>query len=278
MLPELFDTVLGAAWLAWLFFTALFLPVVLQLSLLFFAGWALFKLADYVSSILFTLLDLIGTPLHELAHAFASLITLCGVAAVKLHRDEVSTGFVQHKRWNPVGRIVAPVAPLFVGVLVLWLTAVYIIPGFEVPAIPPPQFDLESAASLGTVLRGTLDFLTQILLTAYQQLPDLQWDNWRTYAGLYIALSVGIGIAPSKADRRILGGGLVLAGFLAFALFVLLYLLGDAQTTFVALQEALWPALIKFSIAVTTAFVLASLGVLIFLPLYLLKMAREGGE
>lgn len=278
MLPELLDIVLGAAWLAWLFFTGLFLPVVLQLFLLFFAGWALFRLAYRAWSTIARLLSLIGTPLHELAHALGSLITLCGVAAIKLHSDEAGVASVWPKRWNPVGQIVGSLAPLFVGVLVLWLTAVYIIPGFEVPDIPPPQFDLESAASLGTVLRETLDFLAQILLTAYQKLPDLQWDNWRTYVGLYIALSVGIGIAPSRADLGILLGGLFTAGVLIFGLLVLLYLSGDALTTFAALQEALWPSLIKFSIAVTTAFVLASLGVLIFLPLYLLKMARQASE
>ena len=278
MPPELLDTAAGALRLALLFFTALFLPVVLQLSLLFLAGWALFRLADRVSSILFTLLELIGGPLHELAHALATLLTLCGVAAVKLHRDKVSTGFVQHKRWNPVGRIVAPLAPLFAGVLVLWLVSAYIIPGFEVPAIPPPQFDLESAASLGTVIREILDYLVQFLLAIYQKLPGLQWDNWRTYAGLYIALSVGIGVAPSKADRSILGRGLLVAGFAFFALFVLLYLSGDAQAAFATFHEALWPSLIRFSTAVTTAFVMASLGVLIFLPLYLLKMARKNAE
>ena len=278
MPPELLDTAAGALRLALLFFTALFLPVVLQLSLLFLAGWALFRLADRVSSILFTLLELIGGPLHELAHALATLLTLCGVAAVKLHRDKVSTGFVQHKRWNPVGRIVAPLAPLFAGVLVLWLVSAYIIPGFEVPAIPPPQFDLESAASLGTVIREILDYLVQFLLAIYQKLPGLQWDNWRTYAGLYIALSVGIGIAPSRTDVGIWLGGLLTAGVVIFGLFVVLYLLGDAQTTFAALHEALWPALIKFSTAITTAFVLASLGVLIFLPLYLLKPPRENAE
>ena len=275
MLPELLDTVFGAVHLAGLFFIALFLPVVLQLFLLFFAGWALFRLAHRAWSAIARLLSLIGTPLHELAHALGSIITLCGVAAIKLHSDEAGVASVWPKRWNPLGQIVGSLAPLFVGVLVLWLTAVYIIPGFEVPAIALPQFDLESAASLGTVLRETLDFLAQILLTAYQKLPDLQWDNWRTYAGLYIALSVGIGIAPSRADFGILLGGLFTAGVLIFGLFVLLYLSGDAPTTFAALQETLWPSLIKFSIAVTTAFVLASLGVLIFLPLYLLKIARE---
>jgi len=171
-----------------------------------------------------------------------------------------------------------PSVSCVVGVLVLWLTAAYIIPGFEAPTIPPPQLDLESAASFGTVLRETMDYLAQFLQTAYQKLPGLQWDSWRTYVGLYIAFSAGIGIAPSSADLRILIGALPVAILLILGLFALLYLSGDVEATFVTLQQALWPALLKFSTAVTTAFVLASLGVLIFLPLRLLQKAREGAE
>jgi hypothetical protein len=66
-----------------------------------------------------------------------------------------------------------------------------------------------------------------------------------------------------------------LAVLLIFALFIWLQVSGDAQATFATLQEALWPPLLKFATAVTTAFVLASLGILIFLPLRLLQKARE---
>ena len=137
--------------------------------------------------------------------------------------------------------------------LVLWLTAVYIIPGFEAPTVSPPQLDLESAASLGTVLQETMDYLAQFLQTAYQKLPGLQWDNWRTYVGLYIAFSVGIGIAPSDADLKIMLGALPLAALLVLGLFTLLYLSGDVEATFVTLQQVLWPPLLKFSTAITYA-------------------------
>jgi len=276
--PELLDTAAGALRLAVLFFTALFLPVMLQLLLLFAAGWAFRGLAYRVSSTIATLLDLIGVPIHELSHALGCIVTLCGVAAIKLLIDELGYAFVQPKRLNFLGRIVVSLAPLFAGVLVLWLTAAYIIPGFETPTVSPPQLDLESAGSLGTVLRETMDYLGKFLRTAYQKLPGLQWDNWRTYVGLYIALSAGIGIAPSDADLKIMLGALPLAALLILGLFALLYLSGDAEATFDALQQALWPPLLKFSTAVTYAFVLTSLGILIFLPLRLLQTAREGEE
>ncbi len=40
----------------------------------------------------------------------------------------------------------------------------------------------------------------------------------------------------------------------------------------------MWPSLLRFSTAVTYAFVLTSLGVLIFLPLRLLQKTRERGS
>jgi hypothetical protein len=278
MPPELFDTAAGALRLAVIFFTALALPVMLQVLLLFGAGIALLGLAGLAARTIVTLLSLVGTPVHELAHALASLLTLSRVAVVKLHSDEVEVGFVGSQRSNPLGEIFISLAPTFFGVLVMWLAAVYIIPGFEAPAVPSPQLDLESAASFGAVFREITDFLIQFLLATYEKLFDLQWDNWRTYVGLYVVLSVGIRIVPSAADLKGLLGGLPLAALLIFALFIWLYVSGDALAAFETLQEALWPPLLRFATAITTAFALASLGILIFLPLGLRQYARKARE
>jgi len=278
MPPELFDTAAGALRLALLFFTALALPVTLQVLLLFGAGIALLSLAGLAARAIVTLLSLVGTPVHELSHALASLLTLSRVAVVKLHSDDAGVGFVASQRSNPLGEIFISLAPTFFGVLVMWLAAVYIIPGFEAPAVHPPQLDLESAASFGAVFGEISDFLVQFLLATYERLLDLQWDNWRTYVGLYVVLSVGIRIVPSAADLKALLWGLPLAALLLFGLFVWLYVSGDALSTFETLQEALWPPLLKFATAVTTAFALAALGILVFLPLGLQEYARRNAE
>jgi hypothetical protein len=261
--------------MALLYGVALFLPVMLQLLLLFAAGRLFVTVVRGIASAVITLLVAIGTPLHELSHALACLVTFSGVAAIKLVSDEVSTASVTPKRWHVVSRVVAALAPLFGGTLVLWLTATYIIPGFAAPTIPPPQLDLESAASLGTVLREALDYLGRFVQTAYQNLPGLQWDNWRTYAGLYIAFSVGLGIAPSGQDLRIMITALPLATLLGVVAFALFHAVGDAEAQFAALQQGLWPHLLKFSTAVTYAFVLTSLGILVFLPLRLFSEVRR---
>ncbi len=275
MPPEVVDVALGALRLAMLFVTALFLPVMLQLLFLFIAGWAFRRLAEHVAPNIATLLDLIGVPIHESLDAVGCLVTFCGVAAIKPLIDETGDAFVESKRVNIFGRVVVSAAPLFGGALVLWLTATYVIPGFGAATAAPPQLDLESAASPGTVVRESMDYLGRFLQTAYQNLSGLQWYNWRTYVGLYIALSVGIGIAPSSVDLKILIAALPLAALLVLGVFVLLTLSGDVETKFAAVQQGLWPPLLRFSTAVTYAFVLTSLGVFVFLPLRLVQKARE---
>ncbi len=276
MLAELFEVGLAALRLAALFVTALFLPVMLQLLLLFAAAWAFRGLVGRVSSGLATLLDLIGVPVHELSHALACLVTFCGVAAIKPLIDELGYAFVQPRRWNILGRVAASVAPLFGGMLVLWLTARYVVPGLEVASAALPQLDLTSAASIHTVLRESMDFVERFLQAVYANLPSLEWGNWRTYVGLYIVFSVGIGIAPSSADLKILLASLPLAAVLLLGLFTLLYLAGDVEARFVALQQGLWPLLLELSKAIACAFLVTSIGALLFLPLGWLARRRHG--
>lgn len=265
---------LGILHLSLLLTVALFLPLILQLLLLFTAGWIFGRMVSKVSQPLTRLLVLIGTPVHEFSHALALLITLCRVVEIKPLPDK-EPGHVAVTQCNPVGNLASSVAPLFGGALVLWLTASYVIPGFTIPTIVPPQMDLESAASLGTVLRESAAYLGRFLQTAYSSLPDLQWDNWRTYVGLYIALSVGIEIAPSPSDVVNFAKGLPLILAMMLLLAAWLYLAGDAQSGFLTLQEGLVPHLLNFLTAVTYAFVLVSLGVFVFLPLRLWQKLRE---
>jgi hypothetical protein len=271
MPSELFDIAQGTLRLSIVFGVALFLPLILQLLFLYAASWLLNRVVGLFSLLLYRLLKMIGTPVHELSHALGCWITLAGVDAIKLLSDRYGVGFVQPRRQNLLSGVVSSVAPLFGATLVLWLTATQVIPGFEVPTVLPPQLDLESAASLGTVLRESMSYMGRFFETAFRNLPNLQWDNWQTYVGLYIALSVGMGITPSSQDLRILVAALPLALLVGLGFFAWIYLSGNPQEQFLALQQGLVPALLTFSTAVTYAFVVASVGVLVFLPLAILR-------
>jgi hypothetical protein len=252
---------------------ALFLPLLLQLLLLLVMGNAFFYLVWRSGGKVGYLLELVGTPVHEFSHAIAVLITLGGVLAVKPLSDEASTGFVQPRRGNPLEGVLAGLAPLFGGLAMLWLTGRYVIPQFEVPAVALPQFDMD-AMTIGSVTVEILRFLASYFEAALRGLLSLPWGEWRTYAGLYIVLSVCMGLAPSAQDLKIFRRSLPVVLLALVAVVGLVYWLGDAATWFERLQAGLLPHLVGFSAAAGMAFTLTFFGLLLFLP-FLLVQSRS---
>lgn len=276
MAEGLFDTALGALRLALLFTAGLFLPVILQLLLLFGVSRIFLRLAELVLHRGVYFLALVGVPVHELSHALALLVTFSGLNSIALLPDP-ATGVAPttYSRPNSLGDVLSSLAPLFGCTLVLWLAARYIVPGFELSTVAPPLLDPQDAASPGTLIEASLDYLGQVLKTAYSSLPALEWGNWRTYLGLYVALSVGMAIAPSTQDLKNMLGGLPFFLFLILGLFVWLYLSGDAEQVFLTLQQKLQPFLQGLTSAITYAFVLTSLGALILAPFRLWQRMSE---
>jgi hypothetical protein len=260
-----FDVALGALHLAVVFVVSFFLPILVQLLLLLAAGWALKALAERASLSIALLLSLIGVPIHEFSHAIGFLITFSGVAAIKPLFDELGYAFVAPRRPYCWGYLVASIAPLFGATAVLWLIAIYVIPDFSVTPVTYTEVDA-ATANWAATLTAAMDYVDLVLRNAFSQLSTLQWGNWRTYLGLYIAISVAIGLAPSSVDWRIFFASLPLAVLLVLALFAWLYVSGDAVAQFQALKETVMPHLLTFSTVVMYAFVLTILGALIFLP------------
>jgi hypothetical protein len=266
MSPDWLDTGLGALRLALLFVAALFFPLIVQLGLLFVASWGLRRLVARTSSILASLLSLVGVAIHEFSHALAALITLAGIRAIKPLSEGPDPGFVEIVRPNFLSRILFSLAPLFGGLATLWLVATFVLAGFDVPVIEATQLDLQGAASAGTLLTATLDFVGRFLEAVFASLFNLEWSNWRTYAGLYLAFSIGTQIMPSVQDLKIFVGALPLALLAVLGIFVWLYVSGDVEAQFLALQEALLPSLLAFSRSISYAFVLTMLGLVFFFP------------
>jgi len=271
MLAEVLDIFLGALRLALVTVVSLFLPVILPLLALFLTGRSLHAFAKRISMTLATLLSLIGTPIHEFSHAIGVLLTFSGLVAIK-PLWEAPGAFTAHlKQPSPPGRVILALAPLFGGMLVLWLTALYVLPGFQVSEVAIPVLDIEQAATLEQVVSATLDYLVQYTGAVVHGLTAMEWTNWRTFLGLYIALSIGAHFAPGKSDVQLFLAALPVTLFFLYTVFVIVYLLGDLEGRFLAVQQVLLPPLLAFSTVVIYALLLTFFGLVLCLLLWFLK-------
>lgn len=267
MSGDVTGVLLGALRLAAVVTSALFLPTLLQFLLLLVAGRFLLYLVSRAAPAVQDLLGLVGVPVHEFSHAIAALVTFGRVVAITplLDKTGQATTLVQT---NWLGRVIVPVAPLLGGICMLWLTGSYVIPGFQVYSLLPPHIDA-GAASFGQVFSASLDYLGRFLSAVYGHLPSLSWGNWRTYAGLYIALSVGIAIAPSSTDLRLLAKGVPPLLVLFCCFFLALYLVGGDENSLSTVRQALALSMLRLSTAISAAFLLSSIGAVLLLPLAL---------
>jgi hypothetical protein len=277
MLVDVLGLLLGALRLALLTLAVLLLPFLLQLLLLFGTSLLFHEIIKRLSYILTILLHLVGTAIHEFSHAIGLLITFSGVAAIRLLADPYGSTFYRKEPGLAV-RVIVPIAPLFGGIVALWLTARYILPGFDLSAVAPPTVDQEMAASPGSTLAVTWDMLVYSFKTVLAQLQALPWDNWRTYVGLYIAVSVGVGLALSPGDVKDFLAALPVSLILFYGLFVGVYLLGDVATLFPSVMGKLLPPLARLTMIITTALLLTLLGLFLCIPLFFLKRIVWGGS
>jgi hypothetical protein len=276
MSPALLDTMAGILGFSLAFFSALVLPLALQLLLLYLVGWAFNSLIYAILPIVGSFLELIGTPIHEFSHAIGCLITFCGVQAIKPLSDRSGTAGVIPAHPNFLTSLAAGLAPLIGGTLVIWLTATYVIPGFQIPSLPPLQVSAEEASSAGATFRASMDYLSNFVKAPYRALPHLDWGNWRTYIGLYIALSTSLQLTLSKADRSFLLQGILYALVLGLLASTWLYLSREPAQRLISWQQTILPHLLAFSTAVSAAFFLTSLGVIVLFPLAFIRGVREG--
>jgi len=272
--PDLATALLEVLRLTLVMVVALFLPLLLELTLLLIAGNAFRGLSGSTFANLSYVMELVGVAVHEFSHAAATLITLGRVEAVKPLLDGETDAFVAFSHANVLTRFVAGIAPLLGGLGVLWLTGEYVIPDFTIPSVALPQFDI-GQMTLGGVVVEILHFLGSYFDATLRGLLHLPWGEWRTYAGLYVALSVASCIAPSDIDLKIFRRALPAVLLLLVLVVGTVYGLGDSKTWFERVQAGLLPRLLGFSTAVGMAFALTFFGILLFLPFRLYLSVRR---
>jgi hypothetical protein len=157
----------------------------------------------------------LGTSVHELSHMLACKLFGLRIVDYKLYQPDTRTGtlgyvyYVQDGKgiWKAISRLAVATAPLFVGTTLttcglLLLAARPVTGGWagsssSLPAEVPSLFLAIGADSL-LGLRG---------LARVEQLTNPWFWAWS-----YLALSVGLHMAPSRADMRNTAAGFLLIG------------------------------------------------------------------
>jgi len=245
------------------FIIAVFLPLLVQLAVLFLISRLLWTASGRLHGrAVWILLALIGVPVHELSHAAAFIATGAGVRRLVLFAPRGlpeyggATGVTVPAR-NPslVSRLFASVAPLFGCSLaawgVLWLLLPAVMGGLA-GAAPLGSQPLDVGPMFIAYVQGMLDVITL-----------LPWDRWQTYLAVYLTASLGMGAAPSAEDIRLFLPALGILLVLLFPVFALLQLLGDPEQMLTATQQMVG----GFTLAVSSALNIAIVFALIALAL-----------
>lgn len=161
------------------------------------------------NTLLFYVLILPGTVVHELSHYLACLLTGVRVRDVRLFspQSDGAVGWVVHDQADPIRRNIIALAPFVGGSLAIYLLLRFGPLGREAGEL------LAIAPDVGQGFGRTLEAVVALLRSA-----DL--SGWGAWLLLYVIFSLGYAVAPSRQDL----GHLLVDGLLAIALALLVAL------------------------------------------------------
>ncbi len=185
-------------------FTAYTALIVLQLTLLFalsrYMNRALFS---SFGAVVYLLVALPGTVVHELSHYLGCLLTGTRVSELRPfspHREgeRFVLGHVRHARpRGPLSAFIIGTAPFWGGAAVLWFFAWLLTPdAFRAAAVPLSQGGPEAA------LGGLATVVSEVM-------RSLAAPDWRAWAMLYLLISVPVHLAPSSEDLKNAAWGII---------------------------------------------------------------------
>ena len=157
--------------------------------------------------LLFYLLILPGTIVHEMSHYLACLLTGVRVRQVRLFspQENGAVGWVVHERVDPVRRNVIALAPFLGGAVVIYLLVRFVLLSGQTDPLILASDDMAQG------LRATVASVLDVLRSA-----DLR--QVKTWLVFYVLFSLGFAVAPSKQDL----GHFVADGALALGLVLVI--------------------------------------------------------
>jgi hypothetical protein len=161
-----------------------FLP--LQAIVLYLISEYLHRSLSYGSKTLYVILMFPGTIAHETSHAVVAFLMGASITKFSVIPSGDTLGHIEYTapKIPLIGNAAISIAPLIGCPAILLLISRYFGVHFD---FPPASFDIIAESRF--LLDGTFYFIT-----------GLDYFNLKTYAFLYLALTLGAGAAPSKTD------------------------------------------------------------------------------
>ena len=228
---------------------------------------------------------LIGTPIHELSHAFFCILFCHRITAIRLwspHASGGNLGYVTHtykKRnlWHQIGNFFIGVAPILGGTAVLFLLMWLLLPGvadtvLASAALTPPD---ASGSVWEVALEQTLAILSRSWQTLCAFFQPQRFLEWHFYLYLLFAIPIVLHMEVSGSDLKLGGWGLLFLSVLLFLTdlaFLFLFPEGMEAITGAALSVGAFAGgFFLLAIAVSLFLLLLSLAVLL-----IRRLARRG--
>lgn len=156
---------------------------------------------------------IIGVPVHELAHAVVALVCGHKVSKIELFKPDASgtLGYVEHSYTPGViswfTNLLIGLAPLFVGVFLIWLLSAALMPSFT--SIHNSQVTTSIAESVEYVITN----LKNLFVTVDWDTPGWIW--------LYLVTSISMFMIPSKPDFQGAAKGILAVLTVSFGCYLL---------------------------------------------------------
>jgi hypothetical protein len=172
----------------------------------------------------------LGTPIHELGHAFFCLIFLHKIVDIKFFKPDPVTGtlgYVYHtwnkkNPWHILGNFFIGIGPVVLGCAVLFAVFYFLIPGssrvWDLILTKSNGIDSYSIGSYLEVWQGSGLALIKLIFTAENL------TGWRFWVFIYLAICVSSNIRLSLSDVKhaLTGLGCIVLPFLLINLIGLL--------------------------------------------------------
>ncbi len=174
----------------------MYVIILLVIALYLISEYLHRSLSSSASRNLYIVLMLPGTIVHEMSHAAVALLMGARIINFSVLPSGDTLGKVEHT--NPkvpvIGNFAISIAPLVGCPALLLIIGKYLGMYFN---YLPGSYDM--LTEIRSLVEGTLSFIT-----------GMDYQEWKTYVFLYLALALGAGAAPSKTDIKSMLPGLII--------------------------------------------------------------------